>query len=62
MMSDSKATFDPPSPLLTAADVAQFLNVDIRTIRRLIADEKLRAIRIGRAVRIRQEDVQKLIS
>lgn len=43
--------------LLTQADVARLLQVTTRTVRRL----KIRRVRIGRAVRYRQEDVQKWI-
>ncbi len=40
--------------LLTVADVAFYLQVSIRTVRRLIATKELQAIHVGRAVRISQ--------
>jgi excisionase family DNA binding protein len=40
-------------PLLTAANVADQLQVSIRTIRREIAAGRLKVIRIGRLLRIR---------
>jgi excisionase family DNA binding protein len=35
------------APLLSVADVAEDLNLSIRTIRRLIAQQKLSVVRIG---------------
>jgi excisionase family DNA binding protein len=48
-------------PLLTAAEVARILNISIRQVRRLIKDGKLPIVRVGRAVRIRPESLDKLI-
>lgn len=39
-------------PYRTAAEVARELGVSLRTVRRWIADGRLRATRVGRAVRI----------
>jgi len=39
-------------PLLTVAEVSDRLQVSIRTVRRLIASEKIKALRIGRLLRI----------
>ena len=47
-------------PLLTAAEVAEILNVSIRSVRRLIADGKLPIVRLGRAVRILPESLETL--
>jgi excisionase family DNA binding protein len=47
--------------LLTANETAAILNVSVRTVRRLIADGTLPAVRIGRAVRISQDAVAQLI-
>jgi excisionase family DNA binding protein len=47
--------------LLTAQEVADKLNVSLRTVRRLIAQEKLQVVRIGKAVRIRPETLDLLI-
>ena len=40
------------SRLLTVADVAEILQVSPRTVRRIIAAERLPVIRLGRAVRV----------
>jgi excisionase family DNA binding protein len=39
--------------LLTVTEVADRLQVSIRTVRRLIASEKIKTLRIGSAIRIR---------
>jgi excisionase family DNA binding protein len=49
------------APLLTAAQVAEILNVNLRSVRRLIKAGKLPIVRIGRAVRIRPETLAALI-
>jgi excisionase family DNA binding protein len=51
----------PPTHLLTAQEVADQLNVSLRTIRRLIAQKKLAIVRIGKAVRIRPETIVSFI-
>jgi excisionase family DNA binding protein len=60
----------PPNPepvarrsegMLTAQQVAEELNLSLRTIRRLIKDGRLPAKRIGRSVRIRPRDLRALI-
>jgi len=59
---------DPkPAPGLSerlpnAKEVADQLNVSVRTVRRLIAQKKLATIRIGRAVRILPNSVARLIA
>lgn len=45
------------APLMTIDDVAGRWKVSPRTIQRLIASRQLRCVRIGRAVRLRVEDV-----
>jgi|GraSoiStandDraft_16_1057320.scaffolds.fasta_scaffold653047_1 excisionase family DNA binding protein len=47
--------------LLTADEAAEILNVSLRTVRRLIAQQKLSIVRVGRAVRIRPEALNALI-
>ena len=47
--------------LLNAKEVANQLNVSVRTVRRLIAQKKLPTIRIGRAVRVLPDSVGQLI-
>jgi excisionase family DNA binding protein len=46
------SNFPPSRKLLTVAKVADRLQVSIRTVRRLIASEKIKTLRIGRAVRV----------
>lgn len=48
-------------PLLTIETVANVLNLSIRQIRRLVADRTLPVVRIGKAVRVRPEDLRNLI-
>lgn len=47
--------------LLTVADIAVESKVSDRTVRRWIADEKLKVIRIGRLIRIRRKDFKSLL-
>ena len=47
--------------LLTAADVAARLQLSVRTVRRRIAEKKLRVVRLGRAVRVRPEDLESYV-
>jgi excisionase family DNA binding protein len=47
--------------LLTVGELACILKLSIRSVRRLIADEKLRTVRIGSAVRIREDVLLALI-
>lgn len=42
---------------MTLQEVAGFLKVSIRTVRRLIEDEKLRAIKVRGAVRVWYRDL-----
>jgi excisionase family DNA binding protein len=47
---------------LTIGQAAERLNVSTKTIRRLIARGDLRAARIGRAIRLRDADIQRLMT
>jgi excisionase family DNA binding protein len=49
-------------PLFTVPDAATILNVSERTVRRLIASGTIRAVRIGRSVRLRPRDIERLIA
>ncbi len=48
-------------PLLKAKEAAQLLNLSENTIRQWIWQRRLPVVRIGRAVRLRREDLEKLI-
>jgi excisionase family DNA binding protein len=47
--------------LLRAKEAAQFLNVSENTIRMWIWQRRLPVVRLGRAVRLRREDLEELI-
>ena len=48
----------PPARLLRVDDVADRLSVAGVTVRRLISRGDLKAIRVGKAIRVRPEDVE----
>jgi excisionase family DNA binding protein len=48
-------------PLLTVDETAALLRVSPRHVRRLIASGELPVVRIGKAVRVRPEDLRQLI-
>ena len=50
------------TPLLNVAEVATYLQVSIRTVRRLIASGELEVIRIGRAVRVSEAALNTLLT
>jgi excisionase family DNA binding protein len=54
-------TLTPPK-FITAAEVAHHLSISERTVRRAIAEGRVPVVRIGRAVRIRLDDLDKLIT
>lgn len=47
--------------LLTLPQVADRLQVSLSTVRRLVADSKLKAVRIGRNLRVRPDDLKTYI-
>ena len=47
---------------LTLAQTADELGVVERTVRRLIAGKKLRALKVGRAIRVRRADLDDYIT
>ena len=49
-------------PVLKVAQAAAILNVSERTVRRLIASGTIRAIWIGRSVRLRPRDIERWIA
>jgi excisionase family DNA binding protein len=50
-----------PQQFLTMGEVAAMYRVDRQTIRRFITDGELPAYRVGKAIRIRRKDVEKLL-
>lgn len=50
------------TPLLTLAQAAEYTQLGQRTLRRYIAEGKLPALRAGRAIRLRPEDVDNLFT
>jgi excisionase family DNA binding protein len=57
-----KPPANPKQQLRTIADTAERLNVSTRTVRRMIDAGELRIIRIGRSVRIDDDDLEKAIA
>lgn len=47
--------------LLTIQQVADYLNVSPRTVRRLVAARRLPVVRFGRMVRFREQDLARKI-
>ena len=47
---------------MTACQVADLLQISLRTVRRLIADGRLPAVRIGRSVRISKAALEGLLT
>ncbi len=45
--------------MLSVEQAAETLNCSTDTVRRMIANGKLRAFRVGRLIRLRPEDLQK---
>lgn len=52
------ASARPPAKLLTVQQTAERLAVCDKTVRRLINAEVLRALRVGRSLRISEDDLQ----
>jgi excisionase family DNA binding protein len=51
-----------PSRLYDVRETADRLNVSTKTVRRLITNKKLPAHRVGRLVRIAEDDIQALLN
>jgi excisionase family DNA binding protein len=62
--SSAATTATSPSQdlLLTVPEVAAILRLSTRTISRLINRGELRAVRIGRAIRIRKDDISTIFN
>lgn len=43
--------------LLTMEEAAELLRISAVTVRRLIADKQIKSIRVGRQIRIRQQEL-----
>lgn len=56
--SDAGSAITPRHPLLTIDDVATFLSVSTKTVRRMIGRGELPHIRVGRQVRVRWESLE----
>ena len=56
--SDAGSAITPRHPLLTIDDVATFLSVSTKTVRRMIGRGELPHIRVGRQARIRWESLE----
>ncbi len=56
--SDAGSAIPPRHPLLTIDDLATFLSVSTKTVRRMIGRGELPHIRVGRQVRIRWEALE----
>jgi excisionase family DNA binding protein len=46
--------------IMTAAEVAAFLRVHIRTIRRLVAHREIPCIRVGKSVRFFRSEIESM--
>ena len=58
----TQAPADATNDLMTRSEVARYLRFSDRTVSRLIRAGKLPALRIGRAVRIRQSDLLDMLN
>jgi len=54
-------TSNKPVRLMTPDEAASFLSVSTRTIKRLVAEDKLIAIKIRRSMRFKLEDLEAYI-
>lgn len=55
-------TPNQPTPLLTVEDLATYLCVSTKTVRRMVDAREITHIRVGRAIRFRQEDVDEYLN
>ena len=62
MHRTSPATLSQVERLLDVTAVAETLGVCPRTVRRMIKDGRIPALRVGRSVRIRAADLNRLIN
>jgi excisionase family DNA binding protein len=57
----SQVGSDPLVPLMTIGETAAVLRVAPRTIRRMIERGELKAVRVGRSIRIRPGEIRQII-
>jgi excisionase family DNA binding protein len=55
------ATTDPPESFLTVAEVAELLKLNQQTVRNWIDQGSLPALRVGRRVRIKRSDFERVL-
>lgn len=58
----SEQSLSAAKQLLDANTAAERLGLSVRTVRRLIVDGEIKVVRIGRAVRITEEDLEEAIA
>jgi excisionase family DNA binding protein len=60
--SPAPAEHDPVLPrLLTLSEVAGYLNVSPKTVRRLVASRRLQCVRLGRVLRFQPADLFRFV-
>ncbi len=59
--TDSEGALAPMGSFVTVAEVAKQLRVSNMTVYRLIKAGQMRAVRVGRGYRLREEDVRKYL-
>jgi excisionase family DNA binding protein len=58
---DSEGALEPMGRFVTVAEVAKQLRVSNMTVYRLIKAGQMRAVRVGRGYRLREDDVRKYL-
>lgn len=53
---------NPPAPLLTIKQAAAALNSCTKTVHRLIAKHELAVVKLGRFIRVREDDLERFIA
>lgn len=61
-MPNPNAVASPRPPVTTMSRTAEELCVSVRTVQRLIGEDELKTVRIGRAVRVTRESIDALIA
>jgi excisionase family DNA binding protein len=57
----AQSTSNLPKLLFTRAEAAEMLSLSLRTIDTLVMNKQLKAVRIGRAVRIPLDELQRFL-